>query len=220
MVLSVPDGIIQLDCDVAADDKDSETTVKSFVLNDLMPIIPVGAQVVTFDGFDGVGKSTLAHALAEKSNRELFSLDDFLNKNRNSYLPSLQINELQIAVNQSVRNGSKLILEGCMMRAVMAHIDPYSAFNIYVLRTSRMRMVPEYEHAREHDVLYGNKSAAEIIANERKNLASFNKFLGSEVFNSEADIPALQKELILYHRKMRPHEHAEAMIKLIEWDVP
>jgi len=174
----------------------------------LSAVVPRSAQLISLDGVDGVGKSTLGRALASEIGAKFVDLDDFLEKHEDRYLSSLHFDELQPAMNQG-----GVVLAGCLIEAVLSRLDRQSDFRIYVARTARMRSQPEMEWIDERDLLCGETPAEDLIAELEESARRWAQ--GPSPFGGgDGSIPEFQKELIRYHRDFAPHKRADIIVRV------
>jgi hypothetical protein len=149
--------------------EDSEQAIaqqtKAFALTQLEPLLPASATMVTIDGLDGAGKTTLGRELASLLGSSFLDLDDFLEKRRGQYFSALRFDALQTALDSALR----VVLSGCLMETVLKKIQCSSDFKIYVVRTARMRSQPELEWIDERDILCSDIPAADLIADLEQN---------------------------------------------------
>ncbi|MGH6894606.1 MAG: hypothetical protein ACREEP_20360 [Dongiaceae bacterium] len=214
----IPNSIRQLSCDeIALDELDGSSRIARFASDELGPLVPDDARIITFDGFNGVGKSTLARHLATKLNVPILELDDFLNRQQDRFLEALDFPQLSSEVGGALDTYNRVIVEGCLVEAALERVDQRSNFRFYVMQTTRMRSNPDDEWVREHDILYGDASTETVIA-ELQEVARRAKQLPEEFGGGgSGDLPNLERENILYHRARRPHDRADIIVKIVHW---
>lgn len=210
----IPSSIRQISCELfEVDGKSHELLVAEFVQCNLAALIPAGADLVTLDGFDGVGKSTIGKALAAQVGAALVGLDSFLNEDRGVFLEELRFDEIASAIDVAVQAGKRVVVEGCMVDEVLRRVGRRAGFRIYLMRISRTLGV-EFDSIDKYDELYGDKSAEELIAEEEetaRKAAELPEWFG----NSDGKVPSLDIELIRYHRQVRPHDTADVIVKIV-----
>lgn len=188
------------------------------VANELVSLIPRTANVISFDGFDAVGKSTLAKSLREVLDFQLIALDDFLEEDPDGFLSSLKLGELTDVFDNRIRSGGGLIIEGCLVDSVLKEIGRFADFRVYVMEISRPIPSDDVESVKEFDVLYGERSVDELITRieERyEGAAKVSAELCGSQNNEDSGASSLKRELIHYHRNFRPHDRASLIIKVI-----
>ena len=190
--------------------------IRHFVKTELVPRIPKSVCLISVDGFDGVGKSTLTQMLADELGFQSIHLDDYLEKEQNCYFEALRFSDLQ----DSVAEKTRWIVEGCLVQTVLSRLGISADYKIYVIRASRMIAYPDQDWADEIDVLIGDKSAEEIIADEEGDLRAWfdmpGEFGGSGDFHG---LEELRKELIRYHKSVLPHRTADLVVKIARIDI-
>lgn len=204
--MTVLSTIPQLECDALEPfEPHARATVAAFVKCRLLAAIPVAARLVSIDGFNGIGKSTIAGFLAGELGSDRIGLDDYLTKNQGRYLDALRLEALAGAVADACCAGRRLVLEGCLIDLVRERIGAETGFRIYVLRWRRMASNPEaLDEAEEHDVLYGERATEELIAEGEADAARFGGTMG-----------AIDRELIRYPRRCEPHRKADLIVKMV-----
>ena len=157
----------------------------------LAPILHANPEVIGIDGLDGCRKSTLARRIAGHIHYQVINLDDFLEKNKGTYVDHIDL----VGVRDAVQ-GSKSIVEGvCLLNVIeLAKLD--LDFCIYVQRCRLGLWADE-------DWLGLNQDVDEYL--EKLNVATA-LISGSEESESDVD---LSEEIIRYHHTFRPHERAE-----------
>lgn len=207
---------LQLSCDVIGlGETGGADRVREFVASKLAPVVPVGAHIITIDGFDGVGKSRIAGYLAGELGLTMIGLDDFLEKQKGCFLEALKIDEILSKVTDTLDVHGRIIVEGCLVESVLERIGTSPNFRIYIMQVTRMWSQPEMEWIKEHDALYSGKSADELVA-KLEELATRaaqmpEKFGGGGV----GELPNLERELIRYHAQWRPHDCADVIVKMV-----
>lgn len=188
---------------------ESEQEVLELVREHLLPILPARAPLISIDGLDGSGKSTIGRSIAALSGRSLIDLDEFLQKQQGQFLGALRFDDLRRALADE-----PTVIEGCLVGAVLRRLTHEADFQIYVARTGRMRGDTRHEWCDEHELLFGTRTAAELIKEEEDQLKAFSEtgFFGMN--SDDGELPALWKELITYHREFAPHRTADLIVKV------
>jgi len=140
------------------------------------------SQIISIDGIDGVGKSTLAAQLADSLNRQHIDLDAFLNKNKRTYTEEIRIDDFKKSIHSTL---SPIILSGVCMQAVLNRANLVSDCLIYLKRISLSGWVDD-------DFINGNE-LEEMTKSLSKPTTSY----------------PFQTELLKYHQDYRPHINAD-----------
>jgi hypothetical protein len=185
--------------------------VLASVSQHVMPRLPALAGLISVDGLDGTGKTEIGGAIATLSDGRLIHIDDFLNEQQGQFLDALRINELRHAVDAD----EPRVIEGCLVGVVLQKLGREADFKIYVARTGQMITDPQHEWCDEHELLFGTGAASDLIEKEEHYL---RRFCESGLFGMDSDnaeLPALRKELITYHRSFEPHLKADLIVKIV-----
>jgi len=182
------------------------------VKSELLPMIPSGASLISIDGLDGVGKSTLAKIVAMGLGATLLQIDDYLLKNQNCYLDALDFSSLQGDINSAER----CVVEGCLVGEVLAQLSLESEFSVYVARTSKMLAQPGMDWVEERDLLFGAKDASIFVSEEEEDLKKWSSFFDASNGTDEIKLSGLRRELICYHICKQPHLKADVLIRVAE----
>ena len=214
--MNLPSEIPQIECCYSdLDDGCDPREAIRLVGRQLTPLIPNGATIVSIDGFDGVGKTTLADELSKAFCLPLVSPDNYLMKEKGYFFKALKFDVISNEIEEYFRLAKGVIVEGCLVELALEQIRRRSDFRIYVMRISRMRSAPEVEFPEEYEVLYGESSTKEMIAKleemARNGAAMPEEFGGG----GSGELPGLQRELVAYHRDRRPHDHADVIVKVV-----
>lgn len=218
MSVLIPSSPRQLSCnEIEEDECFPPDCLAAFVKSELAPLIPERAQVISFDGLDGVGKSTLAAILGQAISVPAIGLDDFLTSNQGHFLDALRIDELKAVVEAHLAHHKRIIVEGCLVQSVLERLCRPADFSIYVMRTSRMRSGSSDEWVRDDEILFGPESAAELITTREKLLRRWKKMPTESGGGGDGELPGLERELIHYHKQKRPHDQADIIVKVVHW---
>jgi hypothetical protein len=174
------------------------------LLNNLMPR---GRRVcIGVDGLDGIGKSTLARAMAKRLGGSVISLDDYLNKKQNRYVQHIRCNEVDAAIATSP---SPILIEGVCLLAVARRCDFDLDMLVYVRRLSRNTGIWH-----DQEWCMAERPAAELKKEEQEL---------RNIFAEEADDLAekdlgLRGELIDYHAEWKPVHRADLVFDVVRDD--
>lgn len=100
------------------------------------------AAIVGVDGWTGVGKTTLANALAGELNGSTYDLDDALILDRKSYVPALQLDQIADAL---ARPNGFLFVSGICLRQVLEQVGCEASAHVYVKRMATWGWADEDE---------------------------------------------------------------------------
>jgi cytidylate kinase len=184
--------------------------VKEWVIAELLPVIPSGTRLISIDGLDGVGKSTLAKALVEKIGAKAIHLDDYLKKNENRYFEALDFTFLH----SDIEKEQLIVVEGCLVHAVLARLGIESQFDIYVVRTTTMRAHPETDWLDERKLLLEADNAEEFLAIEEEEIKKFEAYFSEGAPSLGMTVSGLRRELVHYHIDKKPHMNSDVVVKL------
>jgi hypothetical protein len=148
---------------------------------------------------------------------EVIGLDDFLEIERGCFLEALKFGEVESAIVDAISRHGKVIVEGCMVEAALKQVDQSPDFRVYVMRTTRMRAVPDAEWIREHEILYGEQGPEEIIAGKDEQARRWARHMEGAGDEESTGFSGLVPETIRYHHEYRPHDHADVRIKIVHW---
>ncbi len=219
--MTIPDNILQIECDEIGIGEDlGIERINKFVKKALAPIVPKSARLITFDGFDGVGKSMLSRSLAETLAIPVVELDEHLKKKQGHFLEALKFSEILSEADEALERCGRVIVEGCLVEDALDKIGEKSEFRIYVMETIQMFSDRTLEWVQNHEALYGDKSTAELLADMeddiRRGVQFIRLFEGrEEEKEGEGGVSCLDQELVRYHRERRPHDQADLIIKMV-----
>ncbi|MEW6328322.1 MAG: hypothetical protein AB1487_12160 [Thermodesulfobacteriota bacterium] len=92
------------------------------------------ATVIGIDGVDGSGKTDLAKKIGDVLRIPVFSIDDFLNKQRGSYLDHLRYSDLASEIRKV---SGAIIIEGVFLLRIAKQINLEISKLVYVKRKSK-----------------------------------------------------------------------------------
>lgn len=214
--MTIPDHITQIECDeIGIDEDHGDVRIAKFVAIELAPLIGHDAKIITVDGFDGTGKSTLSCHLGAALDLPLVHLDDCLVRQKSFFLDAIKFDELSNRISEALKRKGRVVVEGCLVDTALARIGLGSEFRVYVMRTTKMRSDPVAELVQEYDALYGDKPTGELIA-ELEEVAWRAARMPEEFGGGgSGELPSLERELIQYHRDVRPHDLADLIVKVV-----
>ncbi len=157
----------------------------------LAPIFHVDPTLIGIDGLDGCGKSTLASELAGHTHFDVVCLDNFLDRNKGTYVKHIDIDGVRDAV-----RGRKVIVEGVCLLQVLSNAGLKPDLSVYVQRIRNGLWADE-------DWLGLNQDVDEYLEKLR---------VAAEAISEEDEaVPKedLSTEVIRYHHEYHPHENAD-----------
>lgn len=145
-------------------------------------------KIISIDGVDGVGKSSLAQKMSDESNLQHLEIDNYIQKQQGGYIDHIDYSLLTKSIRQFINAKQGIVLEGVCVQQVLKKINLASTVKIYI------RMIDEYGLWMHQMLLFPpDKSADEVIA-ERK----AKRFpLGH------------MEDIIRYHYTFKPYESAD-----------
>lgn len=161
--------------------------------------------IIAIDGYDGVGKTTLATALQARVGGTVVSLDDLIMKNQGGYVPYLKTAELKAALKTAPR---PCIVEGVCVLGVFERITVRHDLLVYVKR------VDKNGYWYDKDTCDPSGPVDELIARRAEEVTALDRLdqeLSGEP-SSQDDRPGLtplREEIIRYHASYRPSRQAE-----------
>lgn len=149
----------------------------------------VNARRIGIDGIDGCGKTTLAGTIAAKFQCRVFSLDDYLEREKGGFLEFIDYQQLH----DDVSAEEKYVIEGvCLL-----HVLQRAALGIDTLLYIKRRHLGLWAAERELDI---SQPIEDFLENERKLTAMVNGGVSADL--------GLAEEIIRYHYATRPHNKA------------
>lgn len=154
--------------------------------------------IVGVDGEDGAGKSTkIAPFLAEQLNGTVLSIDNYLEKDRGSYIGYLHYESLCRDLLALVKKSWPIIIEGIMLLDVLKKIGMSQDYLIYACSSMWYDdWTGEYENH------YKRGTLEEIIKHEE----SITK-----IISAKYKMEGMRKELYTYTYKQQPFYKANAI---------
>jgi len=152
------------------------------------------------DGMDGAGKTNLATRVGKKLNASVIALDDFIEENKDAYVPILESEDVR-----SVRANADgpVIVEGVCLLAAIEKIG------IPISRLVYVKKIDQYGVWDDEDECDPPENIEELLEKKRQELKAFRK-VEAQLENAEmpkdeqVQLSGLRKEVIRYHAKYRP----------------
>lgn len=215
---------LQRDDDWCSDKIASKTS--EFVSRILAPELEQSKVLISIDGLDGVGKTLIAKSLSDHIQSGIISIDDYIQTNNTgNYYKEIDFQRLSNDIKLALQAYCRVVVEGCLIRKILAETIDVPTTSVYVARTSRMRSNLQIEWYDESDLLFGDRTQTEFIKNEEDKILQYNTIVENSGLNSEHSssnaegsdsgltLPMLRRENIEYHYEYSPHKKADILIK-------
>ena len=150
------------------------------------------ARHIGVDGSDGVGKTTLAQAIAGILRYQIFSLDDYLDKQQGAFVPNIHFDKLASDLAQA----QCFVVEGVCLLEVLARAAVGIDQLVYLMRFHRGVWADERE-------LHFTEDVERFLHKERESVGLLE---GSD---QPVQTLGLAEEIILYHSYYGPQEVAD-----------
>jgi hypothetical protein len=155
--------------------------------------------IIGLDGALGSGKTTLGKQLATDFRASLISLDSFLKESDGSYLDRLDVTGVRVYVAKELQRNSFLIIEGILLLEALELIPTVL---VYVRRVDRFGTPCELDLF-DDEISEGNMIA---LVNEEE-----------AAFNRSSKLADLDRDIIRYHKRVRPHEAAHIIFERCDY---
>lgn len=176
------------------------------LIEHLAELIDKGSNIIiSIDGKDGIGKSTLAKMISVQLGFCHIELDKFLVEKKNHYVDSIRYDELLKALSPSTKNGTIVIIDGICVLSVIDRLGLQPNHKIYVKKTT-----PEGFWYDQHD--FDLNSSPETIFETREVQARQSAKAFGESYEGSPD-ETLFHEIVRYHFKHQPHITADFIIE-------
>lgn len=154
-----------------------------------------GARLISIDGIDGSGKTTLAEGLSGLLNAEVVQIDDFLQKNQGDYLAHIRYEDLSRHLSGLLKHSKLVIFEGCCVLSVLRRLSCSADLTVYCKKLDRHGLWVDGHFLSEWT------SAEEYIQHLRD---IQRKMTLLEDTPATDDLPGLEIDIITYHFEYRP----------------
>ncbi|MGY4730688.1 hypothetical protein [Burkholderia pyrrocinia] len=146
-------------------------------------VAPAG--IVTFDGYHGIGKSSLTSTLAHRLSVPAVEVDDYVNVGEEAYVDAIQVAELRNAIRDALAAHSVALVDGVCMAKVLQVIEMHPAITVYVQRNSRTGIPCDQELLDMEDGIELDPYYATLMTED------------------------LDREVFKYHKRYRPRASAD-----------
>lgn len=163
--------------------------------------------IIGIDGYDGSGKTSLAAFLASKIPGVMISVDDHIEKHKDSYVPALNAISLYRALQN---HDGVVILEGVCLLSVVEKLGISLSCHIYIKQITEAGIWRDEE---ECTCLQEPELLIKKLENQNREFNLFksnNQEIKAEQPN--ADLSGLRKEIIRYHSQFNPVEVADYVV--------
>ena len=143
------------------------------------------AGIVTFDGYHGIGKSTLTSILAHRFSVPAIKVDDYLDEGKEAYVGALHVVELREAIRRALAAYAVALVDGVCMASVLQIIKMQPALTVYVQRNSRTGIPCDQELLDMEDGIELDASYETLMTDD------------------------LDREVFAYHKHYRPRASAD-----------
>jgi len=144
--------------------------------------------IVSIDGVDGVGKSTLACKIAEELSLPCIEIDTFVQGQHGGYIDYIDYDRLSESIKQAIITNQVIILEGICVQQVLQEISLNPDISVYV------KVINDYGFWMDQIRLFPPNRSADEMINERK----VKRFSLGHI-----------EEIIRYHYTFKPYENAD-----------
>jgi adenylate kinase family enzyme len=167
-------------------------------------------EIISIDGIDGSGKTYLAMRLAQELGAEHVEVDSFLDRNRGGYVPFIRYEELARCLDDFLRAGRSVVIDGVCMESVLARLGKAPTCRVYVKRMGPGPPSPYWKD--ESD--FAERTPEEVIEGWARSAQVLNEMWATTEVKTGSG--ALDKEVLQYHHEQRPHERADVIYERIE----
>jgi len=171
----------------------SETELLGWLAPRIQKQLP---HLVAVDGVNGTGKSRLSKIVGDALSCPVVDCDKFVRDGKQYYPEIIDLDSLGRTVRSALESKQRVVVEGIILLTVLDAMDLRPSTHLYVRHnwplgslTHRALLSPE-------------NSEAELIDEE------------NEICRAAGipdDAPILARELVTYHKRLRPHELADAI---------
>ena len=144
--------------------------------------------IISIDGVDGVGKSTLSCKIAEELSLPNIEIDTFVQEQQDGYTKYIDYDRLGERIVQDRISNQMIVVEGICVQQVLKKMSLTPDVSVYV------KVIDGYGFWMDQIRLFPPGKSADEMINERK-VKGFS--LGHV------------EEIICYHYTFKPHENAD-----------
>lgn len=148
--------------------------------------------IISIDGVDGVGKSSLACKFLKELGFAHIEIDTFVQEEQGGYLDYIDYTQLAVIIRQTLTEKQGITLEGICVQQVLKQLHQKSNVKVYI------KVIDKYGFWMDQIRLFPpDKSADEIIAERRKKGFSLGHV----------------EDIIRYHYTFKPHEDVDYILE-------
>lgn len=170
--------------------------------------------IISIDGNDNVGKTWLANKLSPLLSAPVVSLDDYVSKKKDGYVPFLKVRDIQ----ERLSTGEpRFIIEGVCLLAAARRCGFRVHKLIYVKRMS------PYGDWLDAEECGSNQDPGKIIDKLSEDMRKFAGFMRQLVDEktgnadiNDVDLSEPRKEIIRYHANYKPIDQADYEFHRVE----
>jgi len=172
--------------------------------------------IISVDGVDGCGKSTLSSRIAQDfPNIIHINLDDenFLEQNKGGYINYIKYDFLKNTISDLIKNNNIILIDGICILEILNQINLKSSLKIYVKKLVK----PEF-WLDGTDFDY-SKNLEEVIKQKEEELKKFEFFIANEEKREPRDTDfstTIEFEILQYHFKYRPDLNSDIVFERID----
>ena len=166
--------------------------------------IPSEPILVSIDGIDGSGKTTLADFLVKCIGCSVIHLDEYIDENQGAYVEFMRSTELQRAILETKKRSYCVLVEGICVLQVLEVIDLKPDCRIYI---KKLRWGHYWNYGKIYE---GAMTLKEKLSLQEESIRKFGELEGnSPIQEGEIALSGLMRNIISYHWNYRPEEKAD-----------
>ena len=163
--------------------------------------------LISIDGWMGAGKTTLLRQLHDELDYYTFSIDSFLENEKDLYIEAVNYNELKNAMKEKLDSGEKIAIEGVCIKRILNEIELLSDLSIYIKKMGILGWYIE-------EYIDDSKTPEEIfVEDDEKN--KYDIITGEEREITEEEKRTTEKreglfyDVVRYHFEYKPHINSD-----------
>ena len=167
-------------------------------------------KIISVDGIDGCGKTTLAKELVNNLDLTHINLDEYLIKNKGTYVNYIKYKILKQDISKKLANNKVIIIDGICILKVLESIKIKSDFKIYV---KKLRWGT---HWLEGQIIDYSKNVDEVLKTEEETLRKFceiNAKIEGKKPGKFVPQESIFQEIVRYHFEYRPNLNADVIFE-------
>lgn len=168
-----------------------------------------GNFIISIDGVDGTGKSTLAKSISDAIDGLHINLDKCIDRNQGRYVDNLRFDEVLKLYNNSDKK--VIIFDGVCLMKILEILDINPNLKIYV----RLVKKDGFWYKGHTDFNY-TRNVDEIINEHRNSTRKMKEFFGEEIDEEALKFEELPDEIIRYHHEYKPNETCDYIYERVE----